>query len=83
MTFMVYWTERVEGKFNSYTEARAQRFETGQLTEVMNFMEGLRKRERTDGSVSFVALASAIPGDVTKKGVDVTGPDYDWKKRRP
>lgn len=30
----------------------------------------------------FVTLVSENPNSVGKPGVDVTGPDYDWVKRR-
>ena len=30
----------------------------------------------------FVTMASEVPGNVTKMGVDTTGPDYEWFKRR-
>ena len=71
MPHKVYWSE--EGF------PKSQDFSDGQWTEIMAFMEELRKK----ANVSFVSLSSEVPGDVTKKGVDVTGPDYDWKKRRP
>ena len=46
-------------------------------------MESLRK-ERREGntSISHITFISENPDDKTKTGVDVVGPDYDWKKRR-
>lgn len=72
--FMVYWTEQ--------QVSRSQQFEKGQLTEVLSFMEALRQRQWVGEAVSFVALSSENPDSVGKQGVDVVGPDYDWKKRR-
>lgn len=76
--FLVYWSE-VDA---SGATPMSQDFEKGQLNEVLSFMEGLRKRQREDGTVAFVAMASENPDCVTKLGVDVTGPDYNWTKRR-
>lgn len=38
-------------------------------------------RLRNEG-YKFVTTAVENPDCVGKMGVDVTGPDYDWKKRR-
>jgi hypothetical protein len=51
-------------------------------------MEKLREHQRTQDEtysptkVGFITFCSENPNSVTKLGVDVTGPDYDWKKRR-
>lgn len=76
--FMVYWSE--VGASGATPESKD--FAKGQLTEVMAFMEGLRKRQREDGTVAFIAMSSENPDCVSLRGVDVTGPDYNWTKRR-
>ena len=72
--YMIYWTEEAVPK--------SQQFESDQMSEALKFSQELRTRQYTDGCVSFVSMASENPNCVGKQGVDVTGPDYDWKKRR-
>lgn len=74
MAYKVYWTE--EGVANSVD------FDKDGMTQALHACEALRKRQREGDNVSFVSLCSEHPDNVTKMGVDVTGPDYDWKKRR-
>jgi hypothetical protein len=45
-------------------------------------MEVLRKRQREGEGVRFITMSSEHPDLVGHPGVDVTGPDYNWKKRR-
>lgn len=71
---MIYWTEN--GQPNS------KQFESEKMSEALKFSQELRTRQYADGSVSFVSMASENPNCVGKQGIDVTGPDYDWKKRR-
>lgn len=47
------------------------------LGEALKFAE----QKRNEG-FRFVTLVSENPNSVGKPGVDVTGPDYDWTKRR-
>ena len=66
----------------------SKKFGINQLNEVMKFMEELRAVQRAGSEnkygekVSFVTLCSEHPDSVGNPGVDVTGPDYNWKKRR-
>jgi len=76
--YMVYWT--VIGGEESRPEAQA--FDTSEMVEAMKFMEGLRKRQREGDGVRFITMCSEHPDVVGHPGVDVTGPDYNWKKRR-
>jgi len=76
--YMVYWTE-IEG---AASRPRAQPFDTSEMVEAMKCMEGLRKRQREGEGVRFITMCSEHPDVVGHPGVDVTGPDYDWKKRR-
>lgn len=73
--YMVYWTVVGEG-------AQARGFETSEMVPAMQFMETLRARQRAGEGVRFVTMCSEHPDAVGHPGVDVTGPDYDWKKRR-
>ena len=49
-----------------------------ELTDALKKCEALRK----EGVARFVTMAVENPNMVGKMGVDVTGPDYDWTKRR-
>ena len=72
--FKVYWTEAAQ--------ARSADFDSADMTKVLAQCEALRARQRAGEPVSFICLVSENPDSVTKPGVDVTGPEYDWKKRR-
>jgi hypothetical protein len=76
--YMVYWT--VLDQETSRPEAQA--FATSEMVAAMRFMEGLRKRQRDGEGVRFITMCSEHPDVVGHPGVDVTGPGYDWKKRR-
>lgn len=52
------------------------------LTAMLAEAERLRKAQRAGEPITHVT--SVVDGlGVGHPGVDVTGPDYDWKKRRP
>lgn len=74
--FMVYWTQNDTGA------AQNKQFESSQMTEALKYTEELRKKQREDGSVSFVTFASENPNSVGKPGVADVGADYNWTKRR-
>ena len=76
--YMVYWT--VVEETETRPEARA--FGTEAMVEAMGFMEELRRRQRGGEGVRFITMCSEHPDLVGHPGVDVTGPDYNWKKRR-
>ena len=76
--YMVYWTMVEETE----TTPHAQVFATDEMVKAMGFMEELRKRQRGGEGVRFVTMCSEHPDVVGHPGVDVTGPDYNWKKRR-
>jgi hypothetical protein len=48
------------------------------LTLMLNFSLERHK----DVNCRFVTSASEMPDCVSLSGIDVTGPEYDWKKRR-
>jgi hypothetical protein len=76
--YMVYWTIVEQGA----STPRQQPFDTSEMVQAMRFMEELRRRQRAGEGVRFVTMCSEHPDAVGHPGVDVTGPDYDWKKRR-
>lgn len=71
-TYKVYWTSGGE-------------VHTQMCTGIEEFTEltaNLYAKQYSGEDISFIASASVVAGEVGKRGVDVTGPDYDWKKRR-
>jgi len=76
--YMVYWTIVDEAASTPH----AQRFDTSEMTAALGFMEDLRRRQRAGEGVRFITMCSEHPDVVGHPGVDVTGPDYNWKKRR-
>jgi hypothetical protein len=80
--YVVFWLQRT---FNEELEAHViephhNEFET--IDEVLMLTESLRTRQRAGEPISHVVFAIEDPESVGHPGVDVTGPDYDWKKRR-
>lgn len=76
--YMVYWTVY----HNGHSAAHAKPFDTKDMLPAMAFMEQLRARQRAGEGVGFITMVSEHPDSVGHPGVDVTGPEYDWKKRR-
>ena len=72
--FAVFWIE------NSTPDCKV--FNPGEMSAALKFSESLRQRKYSGEAIHFITLASENPNSVGKQGVDVTGPDYDWKKRR-
>ena len=76
--YMVYWSAVGDGA----SQPHAQAFDTADMVTAMQFMEALRKRQRDGEGVRFITMCSEHPDVVGHPGVDVTGADYSWKKRR-
>ena len=76
--YMVYWTVVEDDGYAPQSQA----FDTTEMIPAMAFMEGLRKRQRAGEALRFITMSSEHPDSVGHPGVDVTGADYDWKKRR-
>ena len=76
--FMVYWIEIQDEIKNP----QCQQFDTDQMTLALKRMEALRKTQREIGGVSHITMSSENPNSVGLPGVDITGDDYNWKKRR-
>lgn len=77
--YMVYWTVMDEERALPHSES----FGTDEMVCAMRFMEALRARQRAGEGVRFITMCSEHPDVVGHPGVDVTGSDYNWKKRRP
>lgn len=72
--YMIYWTEE--------SIPKSELFDTDKMTEALKFSEALRQRKYSGENVGFIVMSVEHPDCVGKQGFDVTGPDYDWKKRR-
>lgn len=72
--YMVYW--------NQGSTAHSRLFHTEQFLEHLSFSESLRKRKLQGEDIGFITTAVEHPDCVGQMGVDVTGPDYNWRKRR-
>lgn len=71
----VYWTE--DGLANS------KNFGPDSIDATLKFCESLRKQRKEGADISFITMASEIPECTSLQGIQVAGPEYDWKKRRP
>jgi len=80
--YRVYWTIIEETAEEPTSHPHAQDFATNEMVKAMGFMEDLRRRQRAGEGIRFITMCSEHPESVGHPGVDVTGPDYDWKKRR-
>lgn len=70
---VVYWME------NGSPQVR----QCYDISEVLRVSEELRAMRRKGYDVTLITSKSELADCVGEDGVDVTGPDYDWKKRRP
>lgn len=73
-THRVYWSEE--------NMPRSKDFDSDHMTHALNFCEELRKARLAGEKINFVSMSSEIVECVSLSGVDVTGSDYEWKKRR-
>ena len=76
--YMVYWTEVDDDN----AEPKSREFATAEMSAAMQFMEGLRKRQREGDGVCFITMCSENPNSVGPPGVADPSPDYNRKKRR-
>ncbi|OWW22266.1 hypothetical protein [Noviherbaspirillum denitrificans] len=76
--YMVYWTEVDDGK----AEPKSRDFASTAMSDAMQFMEALRKRQREGEGICFVTICAENPDSVGHPGVADPSPDYNWKKRR-
>lgn len=76
--YMIYWS-----KFDDGTATpQCKDFATQDMNGALRFMEGLRKEQRNGAKLGFIGMTSEHPDSVGLPGVDETGPEYNWKKRR-
>ncbi len=81
--YMVYWMED-SGSHLGISHAQFEFFKPSEMTEALNFMNDLRKRE----DVEFVTFVGPDPNRVGKPGVDSIadgktpdGHKYEWSKQ--
>jgi hypothetical protein len=70
--YVVYWLRDLVPQHREIVE----------LTEALRFTEEMRKKQRDGEPIRFVSFVGENPNSVGNPGVDETGPDYNWKKRR-
>jgi len=80
MIYVIYWLEHSEETGSMVYEPGHET--TDDLEEALKCAESLRKRQFAGEKFSHITLMSENPNSVGKPGVDVVGPDYNWKKRR-
>jgi hypothetical protein len=76
---IIYWLDTT---VSDKPEPRFKEFEHTQLIEALEFSSELRKQRKSGAAISYITSCTEDPNCVGEMGVDVTGPDYDWKKRR-
>ena len=76
--FVVFWLDVQPTGMNP----QHKKFDTGDMMAAMTFMEALRQQQRSGDGICHVTMSSENPNSVGRPGVDVTGPDYNWRKRR-
>ena len=72
--YKVYWTD------HGCLDARE--FPSDEMAAALHLTQGLRQRQHCGEDIRFITMVSENPDMVGRTGYDVTGPDYDWKKRR-
>lgn len=69
--YCVYWQDWMV----LFNKSKCKMFDD--LTPALKFANQMRSMGH-----KFVVLASEVPSNVTKMGVDTVDENYDWKKRR-
>lgn len=87
--YTVYWTITAPsppGPLGVLPVERTSRYPqmtyVADLIDALRVCEELRTAQRQGAPISAVTMVSENPDSVGYPGVDVTGEDYDWKKRR-
>ena len=78
IVYKVYWSQAEGGQ----SRVMSYGFLKGEMTLALAFTEQLRVQQRTGGSISHIVMSCENPDSVGHQGVDVVGPEYNWKKRR-
>lgn len=76
--YMVYWS--VMGSAGGIPQSRE--FDSSEMHAALQFMEGIRMRQRAGEAIAFVTMCSENPDSVGLAGVAEPDADYQWKKRR-
>lgn len=80
--YIVYWSV-VDTTVTPSRQIHSEAFGPKEMSQALNHMEALRRRKYDNKEPIFgVVLACENPDSVGELGVDVTGPDYNWTKRR-
>ena len=88
---VVYWLEHTSDGYTPMVKLFGD--DANALLPSLKFIEALRRSVIVDTpqeyegvmygpNISHVSSQGDHVGNVTKQGVDVVGPDYNWKKRR-
>ena len=77
--YKVYWSA---ADADNIWRSQSKDFVKCEMAVALKFAESLRAMQRSHGKIRFVTMCSENPDSVGYPGVDVTGPEYDWKKRR-
>ena len=72
--YRVYWTKDDIALFADYSKH--------DLCSALKYTETLRTIQRAGGNIKHIIMSCEHPDSVGHPGVDVTGPEYSWKKRR-
>jgi hypothetical protein len=72
--YKVYWTES--------GQLCGVEYGSTEMSTALGKTQELYQRQHTGDDVHFITMVSENPDSVGRPGYDVTGPDYDWKKRR-
>lgn len=81
--YVVYWSTISSGSQGSvHRTAHSESYLSSEMSFALCHAESLRKRARNGEPICFITLVSENPDCVGQMGVDVTGPDYNWMKRR-
>lgn len=73
--YMVFWTEN--------GQVSCREFGNDEMSKALEFTQTLRTAQYSgEHDIRYITMAVEDPNMVGKLGYDVTGPDYDWKKRR-
>ena len=74
LMYKVYWTDR--GCLD------AKEFASADMASALALTQALHQQQHEGENIHFITMVSENPDAVGRRGYDVTGPDYDWKKRR-
>lgn len=77
--YKVYWSTAND---DDTWRSQSKDFVKCEMAAALKFAESLRAMQWAHGRIRFVTMCSENPDSVGHPGVDVTGPEYNWKKRQ-